>query len=50
MIRREDRHLKYPSPRQFTDFFHGLPRWVIPLILFLLFGRFVLVLIFELFF
>jgi len=41
--------LKYPSTHDFKAFFSRLPRWVIPLILILLFGRFILMLFFHLF-
>jgi hypothetical protein len=35
--------VKYPSRQDFKSYFKRMPRWVIPLILVLLFGRFVLV-------
>jgi len=35
--------MKYPSRRTFHNYFKRLPWWVIPLILILLFGRFVLI-------
>ena len=39
--------MKYPSHRDFKRYFKRLPVWVIPLILLLLFGRFVLLLFFQ---
>jgi hypothetical protein len=41
--------MKTPSSRQFKKFFDRLPRWVIPLILILLFGRFLITLLFLIF-
>ena len=35
--------MKYPSRRTFLRYFKRLPWWVVPLILILLFGRFVLI-------
>jgi hypothetical protein len=35
--------MKYPSRHAFKRFFKRLPWWVVPLILLLLFGRFVLI-------
>jgi hypothetical protein len=34
--------MKYPTRQTFKRFFGHLPRWVVPLILLLLFGRFLL--------
>ncbi|MGD9331077.1 MAG: hypothetical protein PVJ53_07180 [Desulfobacterales bacterium] len=34
---------KYPSRQDFKSYFRRLPRWVIALILALLFGRFVII-------
>lgn len=39
--------MKYPHPEKFRDFFRRLPRWVILLVLVMLFGRFVLTLLFH---
>lgn len=41
--------MRTPHPQQFKDFFNPLPFWVIPLILVLLFGRFVIMFFFYLF-
>jgi hypothetical protein len=35
--------MKYPSREEFKSYFNRMPRWVILLILVLLFGRFVLI-------
>lgn len=35
--------MKYPSRQEFKRYFKRIPRWVILLILVLLFGRFVLI-------
>ena len=35
--------MKYPSRQAFKSYFKRMPRWVILLILVLLFGRFVLI-------
>ncbi len=35
--------MKYPSRQEFERYFKRIPRWVILLILVLLFGRFVLI-------
>jgi hypothetical protein len=35
--------VKYPSRQEFKSYFKRMPRWVILLILLLLFGRFVLI-------
>ena len=35
--------MKYPSREEFKSYFKRMPRWVILLILVLLFGRFVLI-------
>jgi len=40
--------VKYPSVDKFAIYFRKIPRWVILLIVLLLFGRFVLILIFHL--
>lgn len=42
-----DTDMKYPDPEEFREFFRRLPRWVIPLIIVMLFGRFVLTLLFR---
>ena len=39
--------MKYPSLEDFRRFFKRLPWWVIPLILVLLFGRFVIIALFH---
>jgi hypothetical protein len=39
--------MKYPSPRDFKAYFKRLPWWVVPLILLLLFGRFILIFLFH---
>ena len=39
--------MKYPSRRDFQRFFKHLPAWVIPLILLLIFGRFLLLIFFQ---
>ena len=39
--------MKLPSPQDFQRYFKRLPWWVIPLILVLLFGRFVIVALFH---
>jgi hypothetical protein len=36
--------MKYPSRNTFKRFFKRLPWWAVPLILLLLFGRFILIL------
>ncbi|CAD7841974.1 MAG: hypothetical protein [Olavius algarvensis Delta 4 endosymbiont] len=41
--------MKTPNPHQFRDFFDTLPAWVLPLILVLLFGRFVIAFFFYIF-
>ena len=38
--------MKTPSTRQFNDFFSRMPAWVVPLILVMLFGRFLITLLF----
>lgn len=40
--------VKYPSADKFATYFRKIPRWVVLLIVLLLFGRFVLILIFHL--
>lgn len=39
--------MQTPSRQDFKRFFKGLPGWVLPLILVLLFGRFLLILLFH---
>lgn len=39
--------MKYPSRQDIQRFFRRLPWWVVPLILLLLFGRFILLLFFH---
>jgi hypothetical protein len=39
--------MKFPSTKDFQRFFEHLPWWVIPVILVLLFGRFVIVALFH---
>jgi len=39
--------VKYPSRQDFQRYFKRLPVWVIPLILLLLFGRFLLLIFFQ---
>jgi hypothetical protein len=41
--------VKFPSTKDFQRFFKRLPWWVIPLIVVLLFGRFVIVALFHVF-
>jgi len=41
--------MKSPSPWEFNNFFSRLPKWVVPLILVMLFGRFLLTLLFLVF-
>ena len=41
--------MKYPSNKDFKEFFKLLPKWVIGLILFLLFGRLIIVGIWKIF-
>jgi hypothetical protein len=36
-----------PLAKQFSDLIRRLPRWVLPLIIILLFGRFILLLVFH---
>lgn len=40
--------MKTPPRHPFTAFFRRLPRWVVPLIIALLFGRFILIFLFHL--
>jgi hypothetical protein len=40
--------LKDPSTKRFWKFFRRLPRWVVPLIILLLFGRLLIILLFKL--
>ena len=35
--------MKYPSRQEFQSYFKRMPRWVVLLILMLLFGRFVII-------
>lgn len=39
--------MKYPTHRDFQRYFKHLPWWVIPLILLLIFGRFLLLFLFQ---
>ena len=39
--------MKYPRRRDFKRFFKRLPIWALPLILLLLFGRFLLLIFFQ---
>jgi hypothetical protein len=39
--------MKYPTTKDFQRFFERLPWWVIPLILVMLFGRFVILALFH---
>ena len=39
--------MKYPPHRDFKRYFNRLPWWVIPLIIVLLFGRFVLLFFYQ---
>ena len=40
--------MKYPSKQDFKVYFSDLPIWVLPLILVLLFGRFVYLVVWKL--
>ncbi len=40
--------MKYPSHQAFKDYFKDMPMWVIPLIIILLFGRFVILAVMKL--
>ncbi len=39
--------METPLTKQFTDLIRRLPGWVLPLIIILLFGRFILLLVFH---
>jgi hypothetical protein len=41
--------MKYPSNQEFKSFFKGLPKWVLWLILLLIFGRFIIVGLWKIF-
>jgi len=41
--------MKTPHPQQFRSFFGTLPVWVLPLIVVLLFGRFIIAFFFYIF-
>ena len=40
--------MKHPPPQEWREFFRRLPKWIIFLVLAMLFGRFVLLAIFHL--
>ena len=40
--------MKHPPPQEWREFFRRLPKWIIVLVLAMLFGRFVLLAIFHL--